>query len=78
LDASRRAITAGGGRFFSRVEEYVVTACTKHIILVLCNEFEDDLIVVFEGTPYFQALAITDLAASDDLDLSRYRRILRS
>lgn len=39
----------------------------KHFILALCNEFEEDLIVVLGGAPYFQASAVTDLAARDDL-----------
>ena len=39
----------------------------KHFILALCEEFEDDLIVVLDGAPYFQASAVTDLAARDDL-----------
>jgi hypothetical protein len=29
--------------------------------------FEDDQIVVLDGAPYFQASAVTDLAARDDL-----------
>jgi transposase len=39
----------------------------KHFILALCDEFEDDLLVVLDGAPYFQASAVTDLAARDDL-----------
>ena len=61
------AITEDGDRFFSRFEEYVTAAHAKHFILSLCQEFEDDLIVVLDGAPYFQASAVTDLAARDDL-----------
>ena len=61
------AITEDGERFFSRFEEYVTADHAKHFILALCEEFEDDLIVVFDGAPYFQASAVTDLAARDDL-----------
>ena len=39
----------------------------KHFILSLCKEFEDGLLIVLDGAPYFQASAVTDLAARDDL-----------
>ncbi|WP_086009782.1 IS630 family transposase [Natrinema pellirubrum] len=61
------AITEDGDRFFSRFEEYVTADHAKHFILALCEEFEDDLLVVLDGAPYFQASAVTDLAARDDL-----------
>jgi hypothetical protein len=61
------AITENGDRFCSRFTEYVTADHAKHFIVVLCNEFEDDLIVVLDGAPYFQASAVTDLAARDDL-----------
>jgi len=61
------AITEDGDRFFSRFTEYVTAEHAKHFILALCEEFEDDLIVVLDGAPYFQASAVTDLAARDDL-----------
>ncbi|WP_222914137.1 IS630 family transposase [Natrinema sp. SYSU A 869] len=61
------AITEDGDRFFSRFEEYVTAAHAKNFILALCNEFQDNLIVVLDGAPYFQASAVTDLAARDDL-----------
>ncbi|WP_152024107.1 IS630 family transposase [Natronomonas moolapensis] len=61
------AITEDGDRFFSRFTEYVTAEHAKHFILALCKEFEDDLIVVLDGAPYFQASAVTDLAARDDL-----------
>ncbi|TMT81676.1 IS630 family transposase [Haloterrigena sp. H1] len=61
------AITEDGDRFFSRFEEYVTADHVKHFILALCKEFEDDLIIVLDGAPYFRASAVTDLAARDDL-----------
>ncbi|MDB2246562.1 IS630 family transposase, partial [Halorubrum ezzemoulense] len=61
------AITENGDRFFSRFTEYITADHAKHFILALCEEFEDDLIVVLDGAPYFQASAVTDLAARDDL-----------
>ncbi|WP_092817032.1 IS630 family transposase [Halopenitus malekzadehii] len=61
------AITEDGDRFFSRFTEYITADHAKHFILALCEEFEDDLIVVLDGAPYFQASAVTDLASRDDL-----------
>ncbi|MGM0717960.1 MAG: IS630 family transposase [Halobacteriota archaeon] len=61
------AITEDGDRFFSRFTEYITAEHAKHFILALCEEFEDDLIIVLDGAPYFQASAVTDLAARDDL-----------
>ncbi|ELY96127.1 transposase [Natrialba chahannaoensis JCM 10990] len=66
------AITEDGDRFFSRFEEYVTTEHAKQIMLALCKEFEDELIIVLDGAPYFQASAVTDLAARDDLALVRF------
>ena len=65
------AITENGDRFFSRFDEYVTGDHAKHFILVLCEEFDDDLIVVLDGAPYFRASVVTDLADRDDLDLVR-------
>lgn len=64
-------ITVLGDCFFSRFEEHVTAAHAKHFILALCQEFKDDLIIVLEGAPYFQALAVTDLASRDDLAFVR-------
>jgi transposase len=61
------AITEDGDRFFSRFTEYVTAEHAKHFILSLCEEFKDDLIIVLDGAPYFQASTVTDLAARDDL-----------
>jgi hypothetical protein len=43
----------------------------KHVILALCEEFQEDLIVVLDGAPYFRASAVTDLADRDDLEFVR-------
>ncbi|GAA0303028.1 hypothetical protein GCM10009066_16350 [Halarchaeum salinum] len=61
------AITEDGDRFFSRFTEYVTGEHAKHFILALCEEFEEELLVVLDGAPYFQA-AVTDLADRDGLD----------
>lgn len=53
------AITEEGDRFFSRFQEYVTADHAKQFILELCNDFEDDLIVVLDGAPYFQASVVT-------------------
>jgi hypothetical protein len=59
--------TEDGDRFFSRSTEYVTANHAKHFILASCNEFEEDLIIVLDVAPYFQASAVTDIAARDDL-----------
>ncbi|ELY56015.1 transposase [Natronococcus amylolyticus DSM 10524] len=61
------AITEDGDRFFAQFEEYVIAEHARHFIFALCKEFEDDLLIVLDGAPYFQAPAVTDLAARDDL-----------
>ncbi len=61
------ATTENGDRFFARFEEYVTAEHAKHIILVLYKELEDGLLIVLDGAPYFQASAVTDLAARDEL-----------
>ncbi|MCQ4333137.1 IS630 family transposase [Natronomonas sp. F2-12] len=61
------AITENGDRFFSRFTEYVTAEHAKHFILALCEEFEEDLLVVLDGASYFQS-AVTDLADRDGLD----------
>jgi hypothetical protein len=53
------AITENGDRCFSRFTEYVTAEHAKHFSLALCKEFEDNLIVVIDGAPYFQASAVT-------------------
>jgi hypothetical protein len=61
------ARSPSGDRLFSRFEEYVTADHANHLILALCEEFEDGLLAVLDGAPYFQASAVTDLAARDDL-----------
>ena len=61
------AITEDGDRFFSRFTEYVTAEHAKHFILALCEEFEEDLLVVLDGASYFQS-AVTDLTDRDGLD----------
>ena len=65
------AITENGDRFFARFEEYVTGEHAKHFILALYEEFDEDLIVVLDGAPYFRASVVTDLAARDDLAFVR-------
>ena len=61
------AITENGDRFFAQFEDYVTAEHAKHFILALCQEFEDNLLIVLDGAPYFQASAVIDLAARVDL-----------
>jgi hypothetical protein len=65
------AITEDGDRFVSRFDEYVTAEHAKHFILALCEAFQENLIVVPNGAPYFRASAVTDLAARDDLEFVR-------
>jgi hypothetical protein len=62
------AITEDGDRFFSRFTEYVTANHAKYFILAVCKEFKNNSIVVLDGAQYFQASAVMDLAARDDLD----------
>lgn len=66
------AITEDGNRFFVRFQEYVTADHAKHFILALCEKFQENLIVVLDGAPYFRASVVTDLAARDDLDFVRF------
>ncbi len=50
-----------------RFEEYVTSEHAKHFILALSKEFEDDLLIVLDGAPYFQASAVTELAPREAL-----------
>jgi hypothetical protein len=61
-------ITENGDRFLSRFEERVTAGHAKHFVLVLCEKFQDNLITVPDGVPYFRASAVTDLAPRDDLE----------
>ena len=65
------AVTEDGESFFSRFPEYVTAQHAKHFILPLYKEFEKDMIIFLDGTSYFRASAVTDLAARDGLALVR-------
>jgi transposase len=65
------AITEDGDRFFSQFDKYVTAEHAKHVILALCEESQENLIVVLDGAPYFRASAVTDLATRDDLEFVR-------
>jgi hypothetical protein len=55
------AITVLGDRFFSRFEEYVTPVNTDFFILTLPKYVKDNLFVVLDGAPYFQASVVTDI-----------------
>jgi len=72
-------ITEDGDCFFSRFTEYVTAEHAKHFILALCEEFEEDLIVVLDGAPHFQASVVTLPAYSSELNpVDEYWRQLQS
>jgi hypothetical protein len=62
------AITGDGGQLFSRFTEYATAECAKIIIYTLCKYFRDDFLIVLDGAPYFQVLAVRELVARDDLE----------
>jgi hypothetical protein len=66
------AITEAGDRFFPRFEECVTAKYAKYFILGLYNEFQEDSIVVLNGTLYFQASAVTGRQICDDLTFVRF------
>jgi hypothetical protein len=61
------AITEDGEWFFSQFTEYVTADHVTHVTLTLYKEFKEDLLVMLDGAPYFQALAVTGCQARDDL-----------
>jgi hypothetical protein len=61
-------ITEDGDRFFARFEEYVTAEHAKHFLLALCKEFKNDLLIVLDGAPYFQASVVTLPAYSPELN----------
>lgn len=61
------AITEDVDRFFFRFEEYVTAKHANYFIFASCNVSENNLTVVLDKAPYFQASVIMDLVARDDL-----------
>jgi len=62
------AITEDGDRFFSQFTEYLTAEHAKYFILALCEDFNNDLIIVLDGVPYFQASAVTLPSYSTELN----------
>lgn len=62
------AVTEDGDGFYCQCDEYITGEHAKQFILALSNEFDDNLIVVLDGAPYFQSSKVTDLADRDDLE----------
>ena len=65
------AITEDGDAFFSQTEEYITAQHAKHFILALQGEFQEELIVVLDGAPYFQASTVTELADQEPISFVR-------
>jgi len=65
-NVSARRDTENGDRYIFRFTEFATGNHAKHFLLALCEEFDGDLIVVSNGTPYLWAPAVTDVAGRDD------------
>lgn len=66
------AVTENGDAFYCRCDEYITGEHARKFILALSNEFDEDLIVVLDGAPYFQSSKVTDLAERDGLEFVRF------
>lgn len=61
------ANTENRARFVARCQEYVTAARATHFILAVCDEFEDDLLVMLDGASSFKASPGTGRQGRDDL-----------
>ena len=64
-------ITENGPAFFSQTEEYITAQHAKQFILALQVGFQEVLIVMLDGGPNFQALAVIDLTDSEEISFVR-------
>lgn len=69
------AVSEDGAEFDGQSDEYITAEHARKFILALSKEFDEDLLVVLDGAPYFRASKVTDLADRDGLDFIRSRRI---
>jgi len=65
------AVSEDGEEFYCQSDEYITAEHARKFILALSNEFDEDLIVVLDGAPYFRASKVTELEERDDLDFVR-------
>ena len=64
-------MTENGDEVYRQCDEYITGEHAKKFILALSDEFDENLIVVLDGAPYFQSSTVTDLADRDDLEFIR-------
>lgn len=62
------AVSEDGEEFYCQLDEYITGEHARKFILALSNEFDDYLIIVLDGTPYFRSSSVTELADRDDLE----------
>lgn len=62
------AVSEEGEEFYCQSDEYITAEHARKFILALSNEFDEDLIVVLDGAPYFRSSKVTDLADRDDIE----------
>jgi transposase len=65
------AVSEDGEEFYCQSDEYITGEHARKFILALSNEFDEDLIVVLDGAPYFRSSTVTELEDRDDLDFVR-------
>lgn len=65
------AISEDGEEFYCQSDEYNTGEHAREFIGVLSNEFDDDLLIVLDGAPYFQASNVTDLPEREGIDFIR-------
>ena len=65
------AVSEDGEEFYCQSDEYITAEHAREFILALSNEFDEDLIVVLDGAPYFRASKVTELEERDGLEFVR-------
>jgi transposase len=65
------ALSEDGEEFYCQSDEYITAEHARKFILALSNEFDEDLLVVLDGAPYFRARKVTELEDRDDLNFVR-------
>ena len=63
------AVSEDGEEFYCQSDEYITSEHARQFILALSKEFDEDLIVVLDGAPYFRASKVTELENREGLDL---------
>lgn len=66
------AITDEGERYFCKIDEYITADHAKHFILAVKERFDEDVMIVLDGAPYFQAAKVSKLAERDGLSFIQF------